>query len=111
MMMRGARKEKAAPVARGSLKDELTSKAHGRCHGSAPSATEMSAGLHHWAARHAARLAARFVAEDVEGGDPRAYFERHAGALALTSAYRGTAEPAFMACVIELQGAHDAPEA
>lgn len=56
------------------------------------------------AARHDVRLTDRFGAEDVERGDPRSYLERYAGAFAPTSAYGGTAELAFQARLLELDG-------
>ncbi len=98
--------EKRKPAGQGGLRNEV-----GRMRTSAPyqqtrpAATDFAGNLHDWARRHASRLADQFAALDAdERGNPRAYFEAHCSALALTQSYRGTAESAFMERIIELEG-------
>ncbi len=69
--------------------------------------SSFSPAMHEWARRHAVRLADQFAHEnDCERDDPAAYFEALCGAAGLTPELRATAEPAFHARVLELEGDH-----
>jgi hypothetical protein len=97
-------KGKAAPVGRGGPWDQANA-ASGRWDGRASVANGLCSGLHEWARRHAVHLADCFMFEAADKrGDPKAYFEAHSSPLARTQTYRPTAEAAFHARVLELEG-------
>ncbi len=66
--------------------------------------SSFSPAMHEWARRHASRLADQFMREArCDRDDPRAYFERHCGTAGLTPELRATAEPTYMARLVELE--------